>query len=428
MATSRRRAVITGVGLITPLGLGAGPFWQALREGRSGVRPLRLVDASALPTRFGAEVEGFDAREYLDKKERKRLNQMVRTMQFAAAAAQLALTDAGVDRDQLDPARFGVEFGASTIPGDLAELGAAARASVHPDQVGVDLHRWGEVGLPLVPPMWMLGHIPNMVAAHVSILHNAQGPTNTVSQSDVGGLLALGEAFRILGRDGADAFLVGAADTKVAPITLTRYCLFAEVSRRNDAPERACRPFDRRRDGQVLGEGGGVLLLEELGHALRRNARVYAEVVGFGAAFDPDRSGRGLARAVAAALAEAGVGPGQIDHVNAHGYSTTADDAWEARGLAAVFGNCRPTVPVFAAKSYFGNLGAGGGLVELSASLLALRDGPLPPTLNYEEPDPACPVEVVRGPRPVVRAYFLKLGFTDMGQCAAVVCRRWEGR
>src|SRR5437868_3431141 len=257
--------------------------------------------------------------------------------------------------------------------------------------------------------MWLLNQVPNMLACHVSILHNAQGPNNSITQTDVAGLLALGEAFRTIRRGRADIFLTGGADDKINPITLARQCLFSPLSRGNDAPEKACRPFARDRDGIVLGEGGGVLVLEELEHARRRGARIYAEVVGFGAAFDGDRTARGLARAIRAALQEAAIGPEDLDHVNAHGYSTVEGDIWEARGLCEVFGGGSSSLPVLAVKSYFGNLGSAGGPTELAASLLAFAHVELPPTLNYEHPDPQCPANVITRPHAMTRPYFLKI-------------------
>jgi 3-oxoacyl-[acyl-carrier-protein] synthase II len=266
-----------------------------------------------------------------------------------------------------------------------------------------------------------------MLACHVSILHNAQGPNNTIMANEVASLLAMGEGYRILGRDQADFLLVGGADSKMNPLSLVRQSLFAGLSKRNDAPEKACRPFDRNRDGAVPGEGGGVLVMEELEHARKRGARIYAEMVGFGSSFDRDRSGRGMARAVTAALREAGIGPEDLDHINAQGLSGVESDVWEARGLQQVFGNCPTPVPVLAVKSYFGNLGAGGSATELAASVLALHHGQLPGTLNFEEPDEQCPVAVhAGGPRPVTRPYALKVAFTELGQCAALVLRRWE--
>jgi 3-oxoacyl-[acyl-carrier-protein] synthase II len=428
MATTSRRVVISGVGVVCPIGLTLDTFWQSLQEGRSGVRRLSQFDPSGLPVQFGGQIVGFDAKQYIPKENkegRKSLKVMARTIQLAVSAAQLAMDDCQIDKNQLDPARFGVEFGAGLIATELEELGDAAKVSVNCQPMQVNLEAWGEQGLAVMPPLWMLKYLPNMLACHVSIMHNAQGPSNTVTESDVAGLLALGEAYRIIGRDGADFFLVGGADSRLNPLSLVRQCLFLPLSRRNDSPERACRPFDRGRDGVVIGEGGSVLALEDLEHAKKRGAPIYAEVAGFGAAFDRQRSGSGLARAVRAALKEAGISPEDIDHINANGYSTTRTDVWEARGLHEVFGTCATPTPVFALKSYIGNLGAGSGTTELSASLLALKHGTLPASLNYDEPDPECPVAVhTRGLRPVQKPYFLKVGFTDLGQCAAVVCRK----
>jgi 3-oxoacyl-[acyl-carrier-protein] synthase II len=273
----------------------------------------------------------------------------------------------------------------------------------------------------------MLKYLPNMIACHVSIMFNAQGPSNTITESDVASLLALGEAYRILTRDQADFFLVGGGESKINPLAMARQMLFQPLSHRNDEPARACRPFDRGRDGMIFGEGAGVFVLEELEHARRRGAQIYAEVVGFGAAFDRKRDGAGLARAARAALKDAGIKPEDIDHVNAHGISVIEADVAEARGLVEVFGANNASVPLFAAKSYMGNLGAAADAAELTASLLALKHGALPPTLNYERPDPACPVAVVAGsPRPIRKPYFLKMGSTDLGQCAAVVCKKWD--
>ncbi len=428
---SSRRTVLTGAGLITPLGRGLpvgrnlAPFGLALAAGRGGVRRIQSFDPSALPVQIGGEVLDFDAKDYVEKKDRKRLNQMARTAQFAVAAARLALEDGAVDRGRLDPERVGVVLGAGTIPGDLAELGPAAQATLRPGDEAADLRRWGADGLPLIPPTWMLGHVPNMPASHVSILNDLRGPNNTITQTDVASLLALAEARRTVRRGRADLMLAGGADARINPVTLVRHCLYSPLSRRKDEPEKACRPFDRGRDGMVLGEGGGALLVEELAHAHRRGARIYAEVVGCGAAFDRGRTGQGLARAVRAALAEAGVGPDELDHVNAHGCGSPEGDVWEARGLHEALAG-RP-VPVFAAKGYFGNLGPAGGAVELIASVLALTHGVLPATLNCDDPDPECPILVCREPRRVGRPYFLKVGCTELGQCAAVVCRRWEG-
>jgi 3-oxoacyl-[acyl-carrier-protein] synthase II len=423
--SSSRRVVLTGIGVICPLGLDARSLAQALRAEQSGVRAVRSFDASALPVRIGGEIDGFDARNYLEKKDRKQLKMMVRTIQLGVAAARLAVDDSRLNLAAIDSARFGVCLGTGTIPGELIDLALAARASLDESTGKIDLHRWGRDAMPTIPPMWMLNHVPNMQACHVSILNNAQGPNNTITQSSAASLLALGEALRIIERGAAEIMLAGGADTRINPISFLRYSLFSQLSRRNEQPEKACAPFDRQRDGQVLGEGGTVLVLEEREHARRRGARIHAEVLGFGSAFDRGRTGRGLARAVRAALAEAGVGPGDIDHVNAHAGGIVADDAWEARGLREALGDT--PVPVLAVKSYMGNLGTGASTTELAASVLALGEGVMPGTLNYDQPDPDCPVLVAREPRTVKSPCVLKVACTELGQCAAVVVRREEG-
>ena len=426
MASPSRRAVLTGMGVISPIGLDKAAFWEALRSQRSGVRPITSFDASALPTRIGGQVIDFDAKNYVDKKERKGLKMMSRSIQLAVAAAQLALDDSQVDKAKLDPTRFGVEFGAGLISSELEELGVASQISSNCQPGSVDLQKWGMQGLASMPPLWMLKYLPNMLACHVSILHNAQGPNNTITENEASSLLAVGEAWRILGRDQADFFLVGGADSKLNPLSMVRHSLFMPLSRRNEAPEKASRPFDRQRDGIVPGEGAGVFVLEELEHARRRGAAIYAEVVGFGAAFDRHCSGQGLARAIRTALNEAAIGPEEVDHINAQGFSAREADVWEARGIQEVFGNCRRQVPVFAAKSYLGSLGAGSSTTELAASVLALQHGQLPATLNYETPDPDCPIPVSAEPlRPTTQAHVLKISFTEMGQCAALVLRKW---
>jgi 3-oxoacyl-[acyl-carrier-protein] synthase II len=423
MAASSRRAVLTGIGVISSIGSSPAAFWGSLVGGRSGIRRIRTIDTSTLPLQIGGEIPDFDAKKYVKKEDRKALKLMARAIQMAVSAAEQALGDCRIDKANLDPTRFGVEFASGMIPTELEDLGDASLASTNCAPDHVDLERWGVHSLPTIQPTWMLKYLPNMLGCHVSILHNAQGPNNTITANDVAGLLALGEAYRIIGRDHADFFLVGGAESKLHPLSLVRLVIYGTMSNRNDEPEKACRPFDRHRDGLVFGEGGTVLVLEEREHALRRGARIYAEVVGFGSGFDRDHSGAGLARAIRAALADAGVGPEEIDHINAQGFSSVTIDAWEAQGIRQVFGDL-PT-PVFAAKSYFGNLGAGSATTELAASLLAFQHGQVPATLNFEEPDPACPLQVIAGrPRPVSRPYLLKISFTAMGQCAALVCRR----
>ncbi len=419
-----RCAVITGIGIVSPLGTSLVSLWDHLRQGHSGVARLRSFDPAGLPVQIGAELIDFDARQFVDKKDRKRLNQMVRTMHLAVAAAQLAVTDAAAT---FDPVRLGVVFGSSTIPGDLAKVGEAALAAAANDSLGMDIRRWGERAIPNMPPTWLLEHIPNMMACHLSIIHNAQGPNNTISQSDAGGLLALGEAARMIRTDRADAVLVGGADTKVAPINLVRFTLSGRLSRRNNDPEGACRPFDRDRDGEVAGEGAGVYLVEERARALARGAKIYGEILGFSSGIDLSRKGPDLGRVIRAALADAGIDPADVDHVNAHGAGTIADDRWEAVGISEAFAQVGAGAPVVALKSYFGNLGAGGGLVELAASLEGAQQGQMVPTRNFHQADPGCPICVLSRPRASRTPVVVKVSCTDLGQCGAVVVRAGAG-
>ncbi|HMP03079.1 MAG TPA: beta-ketoacyl-[acyl-carrier-protein] synthase family protein [Gemmatales bacterium] len=424
MSASRPRTVFTGLGLITPLGATPEAFWQALLAGQSGIKPISLFDASGLPARIAGEISDFDAKKVFDKKDRKSLKMMARAIQLGVSASLLALKDADVDTNRIDPTRVGIDFGAALIASELEEMAAAAELSVPEPKEKVDLHTWGAKGMTTMPPLWMLKYLPNMPACHISILANLQGPSNTVTEDDVAPLLAMAEAQRILQRGQADVMLTGGTDSRINILSLSRLTMFSEFSQRNDEPTKACRPFDAQRDGKVLGEGAGILVLEELEHAQRRGAKIYGELLGCGASFDRQRDGSGLARAITAALSQAGVGPDQIDHVNAQGFSTRADDVMEARGIAAAFAGKPP--PVWAVKASTGSMGAAGGSTELAASLLALQHGQIPGTLNCDHPDPECPISVPTGaPRPRTRDCALKVSFTPMGQCAAAVVRRW---
>ncbi|MCS7016319.1 MAG: beta-ketoacyl-[acyl-carrier-protein] synthase family protein [Gemmatales bacterium] len=421
------RVVITGIGLLTPLGLKHEVVWQNLQAGRSGVRRIQAFDPSALPTQIAGEITDFDAKDFVDRKDRKALKVMSRPIQLAVCATNVALQDATLNPAQVDPTRLGVVYGAGLIASELEELGPAAKLTTNGQPYFVDLEKWGREGLAAMPPLWMLKYLPNMLACHVSILHNAQGPNNSITQGDAASLLALGEAWRILRRGLADVMLTGGGDSRLNPLSMSRLCLFAPLTRRNEAPEEASRPFDRERDGLVPGEGAAIFVLETSEHAQRRGAKIYGEVVGFASGFDSRRSGAVLAQVIDQALKSAGVRAEAIDHINAHGYSTPKEDAWEAAGLAEVFGRNNSRVPVFAAKSYWGNLGAAGSVAELAISLLAWRHGLLPPTRNYRQADPQCPVHVLAGRwHEPHKDYFLKVAIGERGHCAAAVIRRWR--
>jgi 3-oxoacyl-[acyl-carrier-protein] synthase II len=434
MLRSERRVVITGLGIVAPVGIGPEAYWAALAEGRGGVRRLRAFPVEGLPNDIGAEVAEFDekaAKALALPKYRKVLTKsqkyMARDIQLAVAAAQFAVADAGLVDGGVDPTRLGVDLGAGLISTELDELAPAINLATHPDGA-FDFKLYGRDGIPQITPIWLLRYLPNMLACHISIMIDCQGPSNTITEAEAASNLAIGEAARIIARGRADVMIAGGADSKIHPLSLVRMSLLDQMSRWKGEPSQACRPFDVRRDGWVAGEGAGILILEELEHALARGARIHGEVLGFGSGCDAkpggglDPNGAGTEIALKAALRDAGLEPGQLGHVNAHGAATAVSDLAEARAFQRVFEG--QSVPVTALKGYYGNLVSGGGAVELIGSLLGVNRGLIPPVLNCDEPDPECALDLVRGaPRPTDNPTFLNTNLTRHGQAAALVIR-----
>jgi 3-oxoacyl-[acyl-carrier-protein] synthase II len=438
MHRSERRVVITGLGLISPIGIGPEAYWSALAERRGGVDRLRAFSVADLPNDVGAEVADFSEKTWPKKYARpdpahqktlkKSLKYMARDIQLAVAAAEIAFQDAGLSGRGVDPTRIGLDLGAGLISSELDELAPAIRLASQANGT-FDYQTWGRESISLIEPIWLLKYLPNMLACHISILLDCQGPSNTITEADAASNLAIGESCRIIARGRADVMITGGADSKIHPLSLIRMSLLDQMSRWEGAPAGACRPFDRRRSGWVPGEGAGILILEEREHALRRGARIYGEVLGFGSGCDARRDGGldpdgvGTEVAVRAALRDAGLAPGDVGHVNAHGAATVVSDLAEARAYGRVFGP-GGTVPVTALKGYFGNLASGSGAVELIASLLGVNRGLIPPTLNCDQPDPECELDVVReAPRPAQSPIFLKTNLTRHGQAAALLVR-----
>jgi 3-oxoacyl-[acyl-carrier-protein] synthase II len=432
MRTNERRVVITGLGLICPLGTGADPFWHALAEARGGVRKIRAFPVEGLPNDVGGEVDAFDPRALVIPKHRKAmaksLRVMARDIQLAVAAAEMAIAHAGLADGGVDPTRIGVDLGAGLISSELDELAPAINLATKPDR-GFDYQEYGRAGIPEIPPLWLLKYLPNMPACHISILCDCQGPSNSITEAEAASNIAIGEACRIIARDRADVMIAGGADSKIHPLSLVRMSLLDQMSTWKGDPVAACRPFDRRRDGWVPGEGAGILILEEREHALNRGATIHGEILGYGSGCDAtpgggqDPDGLGTELAMRAALKDAGLAPSDIGHVNAHGAATMLSDLAEARAIHRVFGP-GPSVPVTALKGYMGNLVSGCGAVELLGSLLGVNHGFVPPTLNCDEPDPECALDIVRNaPRATNNPTFLKTNLTRHGQAAALVIR-----
>ncbi len=409
--------VITGLGVVSPLGIGRTAFWEALSAGRSGIGPITQIDSSGLTVHIAGEVKDFEPKRFITN--RKGLKLMSRDAQLGIAASVLACQEAGIAAGVVDPERFGVVLGADRICGSVYESEEPYRRSVVDGHF--DIRRWGTHAMPASFPLSFLRVLPNMITSHISIAHDARGPNNTIHHTEVSSLLAVSEAVRVIERGWADVMLAGGASSQMNPFDWARFCKTGVLSLRQDDPSRILRPFDRDRDGKVIGEGAAVFVLESRRHAESRGAVVLGRILGFCSTHEPpthNRSSESLQHAIRGALDRAGMQPADVGHVNAHGVSTVDDDRIEAASLRAAVGD----VPVTAPKSYFGDLGAAGGAMEAAVSVLALDAGQVPPTLNYEHPDPECPVEVIHG-RPLASAQpvALLVNNTPIGQAAAVV-------
>jgi 3-oxoacyl-[acyl-carrier-protein] synthase II len=431
MLGSERRVAITGLGLVTPLGRTPDSIWAAVSEGRGMVRPLKAFRVAGLPTGVGAEIQDFDLKNYSLPRYwtalRKTKKYLARDIQLAVAAAQLAVVDAGLAEGGVDPTRIGIDLGAGLISSELDEL-APAIGQAYAAGKSFDFQTWGRESIEMIEPIWLLKYLPNMLACHISILMDCQGPSNTITEADASSNLAIAEAARIIARGRADVMITGGADSKIHPLSLVRMALFETMSRWPGDPSQACRPFDRQRDGWVPGEGAGIVILEEWSHAERRGAKILGEVLGGGSGCDAmpagglDPDGGGTEVAIQAALDEAGLAPAAVGHVNAHGAAQRVSDLAEARAVGRIFG--KRGVPVTALKGYMGNLASGCGAVDMMVSLIGVNRGEIPPTLNCQELDPEMELDVVVGPpRPTENPIFVTTNLTPIGQAAALVIR-----
>ena len=378
-----RRVVVTGVGAVTPVGNTAEEFWAALIQGKSGIGPVTRFDASSLPTRIAGELKGFDPLRYIDKKDDRKLDPFLK---YAIACAAMAVEDAGLNVERVDRTRFGVLVGSGI--GGITTLLETHKVLLEkgPDRVS-----------PFFIPMLII----NMASGLISMRFGARGPNSSVVTACATGNHAIGDAMRIIQRNDADVMIAGGSEAIILPLTFAGFCQMKAMSTRNDDPGRASRPFDATRDGFVCGEGGGLLVLESLDHALARDARIYAEVVGYGMTGDahhmtaPDPEADGASRAMSLALRDAGVEPTSVGYINAHGTSTLYNDKSETRAIKRVFGDHARKLAVSSTKSMTGHLlGAAGG-IEAIATAFAIHHGILPPTINYETPDPDCDLDYV---------------------------------
>ena len=425
-----RRVAVTGLGVVAPNGVGRENFWKACTEGHSAVRPIRSFDASCHPVRVAAEVQDFDVTPYIPDDQRKWMKIMGRATRFAIGAAVLAMQDSGLDMNIENRERVGVVMGTGLVPIDMGEIAPMLYQAC--DEHGqLQTTQLGQNGTSMLFPQWILKYLPNMVATHISLALRAQGPNSTITTACVAGTQAVGEGFRLV-RDGeADVVLAGGADSRIDPLLMLAYLAMGALSRADRPATQVSRPYDRLRDGFVLGEGAGVLVLEDMEKARKRGATIYAEVLGFGSSFDaysvtkPDPKACGAARAIKAALDIARIDAHAINYINAHGTSTRLNDLMETAAVKRVFGEDSRKLPMSSIKSMVGHLIGAAGAVEAVALALTLKEGVVPPTINLTHPDPECNLDYVPNSARDLRVdTALSTSFGFGGQNGALVMAR----
>ncbi len=411
-----RRVVVSGLGCVSPLGLTAEQTWENCLAGRSGIGPITRFDTAGMKVRIAGEVKGFDGTAYAQKKELKKMDTFI---QYAVAAASMALADAGYEIPEDEADRVGVYIGAGM--GGLPEI-----ERQHSQLL--------EAGPRRVSPFFIPMAIANLAPGYVAILTGAKGPNLSIVTACATGTHSIGEAWHAILRGDADVMLAGGVESTITPLAVAGFASMRALSTRNDEPERASRPFDKDRDGFVMGEGGAVLVLEELAHAKARGARIYAELAGYGASCDayhitaPDPQGDGAARCIQAALRSAGLSPDEVDYVNAHGTGTPFNDYYETLALKRVFADHARELWVSSTKSMTGHLLGAAGSVEAVFSALAVRDQVAPPTINQDTPDPDCDLDYVPNQaREGEIGVALSNSFGFGGTNASLVMRRFEG-
>jgi len=409
-----RRVVVTGVGLVSPLGVGTELSWQTMLEGRSGVAPITAFDASAFSCRIAAQVKGFEPERWVERKE---LKKMGRFIQFAIAASDFGVTASGLKIGPENAERIGVYIGSGIGGFEVIEREFEALLAHGPRRVS---------------PFFIPATIINLAAGYVSIRFGAKGPNSATATACTTGAHAIGDSFRIIQRGEADAMICGGAEAPICRMGIGGFAAMRALSTRNDEPERASRPWDKTRDGFVVGEGAGILVLEALECALRRGAPILAEIVGYGMSADayhitaPSEDGDGACRVMSSALRDAGVEPSQIDYVNAHGTSTEVGDKVETLALKKCFGEHAYKLAVSSTKSMTGHLLGGAGGFEAGVTVLAIRDQIAPPTINYEIPDPDCDLDYVPNQaRPMRIDYALSNSFGFGGTNGCLLFKRF---
>lgn len=412
---NNKKVVITGLGIISPIGIGIDQFYSALKEGVCGIDTVTRFNTEGYDTKIAAEVKDFDPISYIDRKEAKRMD---RYAQFAVAAAKMAIDSSKLNLEEIDSNRFGVCIGS----------GIGGMETLEAQHVVLKEKGPGRVSPFFVPMM-----ISNIAAGNISIALNAKGPNVTVVTACASSTNAIGEAYKMIQRGDADIMVTGGSEAAITPLAFAGFCAMKAMSTRNDDPKTASRPFDKERDGFVMGEGAGMLILEDLEHALKRGAQIYGEVVGYGSTGDahhitaPAPEGEGAYRAMLRAVEDAGIAPEQIDYINAHGTSTEMNDKFETMAIKTLMGDKAKNVAISSTKSMTGHLLGAAGAVEAIACLMAINEGVLPPTINYTTPDENCDLNYVPNKaveKNVKYAMSNSLGFG--GHNATIILKKYE--
>jgi 3-oxoacyl-[acyl-carrier-protein] synthase II len=412
--SSARRVAITGIGIVSPLGIGVPENWEAVLRGESGIGPITRFDASRYSTRIAGEVKNFDPLTFIDRKEVRKMDLFI---QLAVAAAALAVEDAGIDAALLEGGRTGVYIGSGI--GGLATIEDCYKTLL-------------EKGPDRVSPFFLPSIIINEAAGHVSIRYRSRGPNSATATACATSTHSIGDSFRMIVHGDADRMLAGGAEAPVTPLGVAGFCALRALSTRNEEPARASRPFDARRDGFVMSEGAGILLLEELSAARRRGARIYAEIVGYGMNGDayhitaPSEDGEGARDVMGRALADAGIDPAEVDFINAHGTSTPHNDRIESLAIKKAFGDNARRIGVSSTKSMSGHLLGAAGALETGLTALSLANQIMTPTINYEHPDPECDLDYVpNAARPAEIRYAASNSFGFGGTNACLILKRY---
>jgi 3-oxoacyl-[acyl-carrier-protein] synthase II len=433
------RVVVTGLGAVSPLGLTVADMWQGLLVSRCGISEITAFDPVGFSCKLAGQVPDYKIQQYVPKAVRKSTKLMSRDIELSVIAANEAFVSSGLvtkgidpENVNIEPTRMAINLGSGIISCDLVEIAPSVAASVTDGKF--DIHKWGNKGIELVTPLWLLKYLPNMLACHIGIIHDIQGPSNTITCAEAAAHIAISEAAQIIARGDAVYALAGGAEAKVNPIIMIRQCLLKRATtENNDDPAGSCRPFDANAKGSVFGEGAGMLVLEDLTNAKRRGAKIYAEIAGCGQSnsinpvyerLEPD--GYGLQIAIEKAMTDAKIKPADLDLIIPHGTGIPSDDLAEAKAIEAALGKSAREIPVWPTKSMLSNTGAASGALDVAAAVCAMEEGKIPVAKNCDKKADGCNLNIVKQPLQKRIRYALCCSYTYGGQTAAIILKKFE--